>query len=412
MILYFDSYITDIPLSGSKVISNEPLRQSCKNYSMPSKIDITKYTLASYAHYHWDEVLIRYEVDKISDYEMLDIFILDLYPHATIMHKRSDSFAAFQESLDLLNSYKSNWIFYAGNNDQPWIGSTSKYLKKLISIASDYEKKYDFISILYTHYSETFNLNVKDTPMNLLYGRDIVNIDENADAKIILRKKGDNTSAQIVNKKLFNEWFSTNQFPSARVIRSEDIRDFFIVENQLMIIPKKEICAHFDGYSHTAGTSAAIGNYQVPPLFIPQGFFSNDIKISYGYNEYRSKWVNINPTSENYIFESDNGTDLKIDINSIPLFWSERISKLDINKNIDEIFFKKMIARNINIVQSPWKISNKKFKVSTIFFLLRYFLLLFWIKSSLVKLTHNYGERRDFLKKFFLIMRKIKNIYT
>ena len=408
MILYFDSYITDIPLNKNTLIANDDLRMSCPNYTMPSKVDIAKYTLDSYAQYDWDHVLIKYEVDDVNDYEVLDKYILDLFPFAIIVHKRSTSFNAFQESLKVINSFESNWVFYTGNNDHPWVGESSEYVDGLVSMASQFEDKYDFISILYTHFSESLNLNIKNTPMSLLYGRDIEDIEENSQAKIILRKQGDNTSAQIVNKKLLNYWFSTNKYPEERIIRSEDIRKFFTVKNQLMIIPKKEICAHFDGYSHTLGTVSEIANYQVPPLFIPQGFFTSDIKICYGYNEYRPGWVNINPINEKYIFEDKSGADLKIALDKLPIFWNKRISESDVNNNLDLILLRDRIIQNNKIIKSPWSLSSKKLSSNTIFFIVRYLIVFFWVRSFLVKLTHHDVERRNYIKKIYSVLRVLK----
>ena len=45
-----------------------------------------------------------------------------------------------------------------------------------------------------------------------------------------------------------------------------------------MVIPKQEICAHFDGFPHTKGTNREIADYQIPPLLIPKGFFKGEIK--------------------------------------------------------------------------------------------------------------------------------------
>src|ERR1035437_5609252 len=99
MILYFDSFISDIPLNKGFVVANDPIRTSCKNYAMPRKIDIAKYTLASYAVYHWSHVLIRYELDDAKEYEAFDDYILKLFPKALIMHERSDSQEDFRGSL-------------------------------------------------------------------------------------------------------------------------------------------------------------------------------------------------------------------------------------------------------------------------------------------------------------------------
>ena len=44
MILYFESYISDIPLNGKFQTGNDNVRKSCLNYKMPPKIDIAKYS--------------------------------------------------------------------------------------------------------------------------------------------------------------------------------------------------------------------------------------------------------------------------------------------------------------------------------------------------------------------------------
>ena len=408
MILYFDSYITDIPLNPNFQFSNNNVRGSCSNYEMPSKVEIAKYSLASYAQYNWDHVLIKYEVDDENDYKLLDEYILDLFPSAIIFHKRSDSFKSFQESLKIINSFKCNWIFYTSNNDQPWIGRGSDYVDELISLASNYESEFQYISITCTHFSETLSLGTKNSPMNLLYGRDIVNIEENSKAKVILRKQGDNTSTQIVNKNLLNYWFSSKNYPDKRIIRSEDIRYLYLTINQLVVIPKQEICAHFDGFPHTKGTNHEIADYQIPPLLIPKGFFTGEIKVRYGYNDYREGWVNVNPTNKKYIFEDKNGVDLKTELDNLPSFWHNKISELDTNIDIDPIKLKQSIHKNNKIIKTPWVLQSKKKTFRTVLYFIRYLILFIWIKLSFYKLTHIDNERRGYIKKLFSFLRMFK----
>jgi len=409
MILYFDSYITDVPLNKTSKPKNDYIRNSSSSYSMVSKIDIAKYTLSSYDQYDWSHVFIKYELDNDLDYEEFDRYVLELFPKAIILHRRSNCFKDFSESLKVINKLEDDWIFYAGNNDQPWIGqTTTEYINELVSIANRFKNKYEYISICYTHHVDTLNLVSDNSPMNLLYGRDIMKIEDNIYAKVILRKQGDNTSAQIVNKKLFTYWFSTIKYPDEKIIRTEDIRKLFITKNQLMIIPKKEICAHFDGYVHTIGKSFEIADYQIPPLFIPNGFFSGKIKICYGYEKYRHGWVNINPVKQKYIFESLDGTDLKIELKNLPIFWKDKISEIDINDDIDEKLFSKYIKSNDNVRMNPWNLLNKNLSWNTLSFAVKYLLLFVLVKSSLVKITHKYNERRDYLKKIYSLLRCLK----
>ena len=97
------------------------------------------------------------------------------------------------------------------------------------------------------------------------------------------------------------------------------------------IIPYRELCRHFDGYFYHG-----ITNKQAPSLEIPPGFFTNEIKIRYGYDNRKDGWVNINPKSENYYAFDKNGTDYKLTIEELPIFWKNRITDIDINHNIDK----------------------------------------------------------------------------
>ena len=375
MILYFDSYITDEPLKKQHVIANDWLRNSCKNYSMPKRIDIAKYTLASFAPYKWSHVLIRYELGDQEDknkYESFDNYILKLFPKAIIMHERSDSQADFRKSLEIIDGFNDQWIFYSGNNDQVLITSDTSLLEKLVKKAESYINKYKFISVVYSHFSEFVNLPKANTPFNLLFGQDLEIIEKNDLATVILRHNGDNSAIQIKNKNLLKHWFDSKDFGSARIIRSEDVRKGNITHDQIMVIPNQQIGAHFDAYSHTKGSLFETLSYQVPPLFIPNGFFDKKIKIAYGYDDYREGWVNINPSAKKYSFEDKRkGTDLKITLDDLPAFWKDRIIEIDINEKADKNILRAARDKNIKKISNPWKLSSKRFELDTLKFFFR-----------------------------------------
>ena len=96
-------------------------------------------------------------------------------------------------------------------------------------------------------------------------------------------------------------------------------------------MPYKELFRHFDGYFHQF-----ISCNQCPSLDIPPGFFENDIKIRYGYDDYKEGWVNINPKNPNYYAHDKSGIDYKFTLQDLPLVWKSRISTIDSNPSIDE----------------------------------------------------------------------------
>lgn len=372
MILYFDSYITDIPFNKHFVDSNKKIREACQAYTMPSKLDIAKYTLASYALYPWTNVLIRYEIDDQNQYAEFDSYIKQLFPQAIIMHERSDSQEDFKKSLDIISSFNDEWIFYSGNNDHPITSADISHLHKILQDAQKYTDEYPFISIPYSHLSEYVNLPKKGNPSYLVIGLDSEIISDNDLYTVVLKKEGEYSSVQILNKNLFTHWLTSKDLTGERIIRTEDVRIHVATSNQLMLIPKKEICAHFDGYSHTHRGINEITPSQVPPLFIPNRFFDSNIKIAYGYEDYREGWTNINPIAKKYSFEDSTfGTDLKITLEDIPLFWKNRIKEIDINKKLNAAAVVKYNKKNTSIINNPWKFGNRKIDFSYIMFLLR-----------------------------------------
>ena len=65
------------------------------------------------------------------------------------------------------------------------------------------------------------------------------------------------------------------------------------------------------------------------------------------YEENKEGWVNINPLKKHYTTCDPNGTDYKVDIKNIPLFWKDKISEIDINPDFDSSQVRSAEARRI-----------------------------------------------------------------
>ena len=137
----------------------------------------------------------------------------------------------------------------------------------------------------------------------------------------------------------------------------------------MQIVPKIELCRHYDGYQ--------LLFFDPPPLFIPPGFFENDLKIRFMMDGYDPHFVNINPFGE-YVFNGGNA-DLKILIEDLPHFWKEKIKT--ILKKKDKIIIKnKNHLTYYKNLMNPW---NKiPLAVNILLSLLRF--LGFWIYANLI----------------------------
>jgi hypothetical protein len=324
MILFCNTFITETkPTVGKGYV----FRENLKSFS---NFDIFKYSLASLAvAYPWSKVILKITLDDIykSRQQELEDFIKSEF-------KKFDLILEWQR-----NEYQNDWIqdykllnddliwFYC-NHDHIFFDSNTQHLGELVNEM----RNENLCSLQFSHWPENIRmakLGGSDITRNpstyCIHNNSISIISTNFD------------SIQIITKDLYYSWWCEGEFNHVRLPRP----DFFgigLVEikpipHHKVIIPLKEICRHFDGYQHVY---PQITNNQCPAIDIPYGFFENDIKIRYGYNDYKEGWININPINPNYYAYDKTGVDYKFTLEDLPLVWKNRISTIDSNPDIDE----------------------------------------------------------------------------
>ena len=335
MVLLFNVYIT--PSKGNQFVVFDR-----GNLKSSNKLDITKYTLSSLAiAYPWSKVIINVELDpnhyNQKDSENLIDFIIKEFKDIEVVFstKRCELQREWQELYKEINS---DLIFYLGNHDHVFIDSDNSYLKNLIKIAKSDKNS----TIITSHY-----------PENIRWAKSgYIELNESTPRKFNDSYKINNDylsykgvcidSLNIITKSLYYDWFFTGNWGDETKLPRTDgiggvdllkIRNHYGIDlpQQNIIIPYKEQLRHFDGYMHQR-----IGNDICPSLSIPDGFFEDEIKIRYGYDDYKDGWVNINPKNPYYYASNKNGTDDKITLEDLPLFWRGKISFIDSNPDINE----------------------------------------------------------------------------
>jgi len=396
MILYYDNLITDIPLVKGLYSEIDEIRNNSETYNEKDRLKIALYTLVSYSFIKWSNVIIRYELDEPSKRISFEKFVLQLFPNAKFIYGRSDNQKKFQEMAKLINSMDDEWIFYAGNNDHPFIAPNKKMLNTCLKKAIELKKTHKFVSIVYSHFPETINMTKAGMPNREAMYPDSVVLEEDDDCIVGLFPRGFLDSIQIINKNLLNQWLFSEDWGDTRITRIDLAHKFIKVNDQVVVIPKKRICDHYDGYSHTKNHGFPISSDTIPPLFIPKGFFNSDIKIAFGYDDFKEGWVNINPLKEDYIFKDKiNGTDLKIGLEEIPLFWKKRISKVYINPELNEEAVKNSVEMNIYSYNNPFEKMNV---LNTRFFHSKLKLRKI-LRTIIPKKAHSMLKRSKLLKK-------------
>jgi hypothetical protein len=315
MILFCNTFITEAkPFGKGNVV-----RDNLKSFN---NLDIFKYSLASLAvAYDWSKVILKISLDDCYKHrkDELEQFIKDNFTQFNLVleWQRSEYQNDWKRDYELLDD---NLIWFYCNHDHIFFDSSKDYLAELVDEMKDEE----LCSLQFSHWPEnirTAKKNPKYTIHNNHISFESINFD----------------SIQIITKELYRRWWFEGEFNHIKLGRP----DFFgigLAEIKSMpmhkvIIPLKEICRHFDGYQHV---QPIIDNNQCPAIDIPVGFFENDIKIRYGYDDYIEGWTNINPKNLDYYAYNITGTDYKFTLNDLPLIWKDKISVIDSNIKIDE----------------------------------------------------------------------------
>jgi hypothetical protein len=352
MVLLFNVFLTPSP-------ANSNLNLERGNLMSYSKVDVTKYSLASLAvAYKWKRVILNIELaeDYKQQAEELEQYALDLFTGVDIQysHKRN---ITQQDWISTYTQINDEVILYLGNHDHIFLDSSTDTLEEVVQIVREHKAGYPTVAIShwpenirwgksgYIELNETFprqlNTGYEVTPYGIEYSGICID------------------SLIILNKALYKEWFLEGEWREGTALpRTEGIGTYTLLNIkhsigsklplQTIITPYKELFRHFDGYMHQN-----ISNNICPSLDIPPGFFESDIKIRYGYDNRKEGCININPKGENYYAYDSSGVDCMITLQDIPLVWKDRIKSFNINSNIlEEEDIQHRLLRILNMIYS------------------------------------------------------------
>ena len=365
-ILFFDTYIVDgigNP-SGStnnthRGLSVDSVRSRLPTYRYQKKIDVVKYTLASYSILSWLDVVIRFECEDPSQTQPFFEYCRSLFPDAKILNNRSSTAKDYVQALKTLSFPLDTWVFFSPNNDHPLIASPTQFI-------SFYESALSFLKqyprsearLAFSHFTESVNdLDIgypqwgyyRNVRKKLIY----------RDNHIIVTRANKVLNDSVLMFKLHHllEIFSLTR-NLGRVIRIEDTEFYIYRHNSsLLISPAYELCRHYDSYAHIIQA--------VPPLFIPNGFFQSNIRVRYGYDFAIPGWVNVNPLHHSISLDCD----LPLLLDDIPYFWKSRISRIDVNQEFIPPNDKLSLQYYKNFF-NPWNSRPTSFNLLRSFFVL------------------------------------------
>lgn len=305
------------------------------NHRAHSKLEVFKYTLASYSVIPWKGAVFYIKLDEEfqKQRQELEEYIYGLFPvNIKIYGFRLDTYEQWIEAIRLPGISNEEWIWFTCNDDHIFIDSSTAYLEKLLACASQLSSQENKdVAIFPSHWSEMLANKKRGVALNKKpFWRWHVSdafavLDCNYDYHLTTERT--TVSIQLLTKKLLNLWFADAGRLPEDLRRTDGITP---PAEQLMIVPHREMVRHFDAYSHSG-----VAHKIIPPMFIPAGFFDGQVKIQYGGEKRLPGYVYIHPTKP-FIFQEASHKDRTVSElcdmnclhNGVPLFWQSRISDI------------------------------------------------------------------------------------
>ena len=292
------------------------------NLPQEDKMNIYKYALASMAKmYPWKKAIIYFSLDEpyVEREKELIEFIEKEYSHVDLIlrNKRNEYVQDWINTYELLDD---ELIYFCCNHDHVFIEKDTDYtIKYFDAFRKMHDCNNEFSSIYFTHWPEVVaQMFMKGFNLTNVDGLDMTYFNTGQHALI--------DSVQVLTNALYKEWWMNGLDKNLFFPRSdhkECIYKYKTLPSTKVFVPLKEICRHFDAYCHI---NPPISLNDCPALSIPNGFFNNDIKLSFG--KKTEGYTSCDPTQNNYFCFDENGVDYKFDKNNIPFFWNGRVSEI------------------------------------------------------------------------------------
>lgn len=308
-------------------------------WGVQDRLDVFKYSLASMAVIPWTKVIIHCQLDECYKHRRgeLDDYINKLFPGAINYHTRIDKHSKWKAAMEEVFAVQGDeLVWFSCNDDHVFIdydldvlNACERRLNELLASGNNPN-----VACYVSHWPEMLchaNYGMQypvlhQTPH--FFEVDWVNID----------------SIQIVSKAVLKHWWFTHEYgDDVFLIRSDGNMpgkgpEYIHINLDLSlrtVIPLRELARHFDGYSrpYMPGGSADIN--RCTPLFVPHGFFENQIRVSFCKETKKDNSVHVNPVLANYSTVDPLGADCKLMLEDIPLFWRDKIADIDFGPEVD-----------------------------------------------------------------------------
>ena len=308
MFLYMNVYISDARLTP---INRGHLRKE-------SRSDVFKYMLSSLACIdRITDGVVRVEFDEpyAKQFDAIVKHGHEVFGNKVkFINKRATTSTEWQQHLavDMSHVPDNESVMFFCNDDHIFIDSNLDMLYTCIDAMESDPEPYK--AVVLSHWPEHLKVAKASFCTRLQEHKDFITF-----------YWGSDDSYQVVNARLLRKWFDSRQPGHPGWLPRSDCA-FWNVQQYKAWVPKKELVRHFDGYGPQ---NMCIG--EAPPLEIPEGFFTGNIRIDIGGDARRPGWTLFNPDMPVKTTHTT-GADYKWVEEDIPLFWQGKIAQIEYNE--------------------------------------------------------------------------------
>lgn len=296
------------------------------------RFDIFKYCLASYSvleplvtKFH---LYIQLADDCAGREAELEPYIRELFPSDKLDLRwyRNNHTKDWRQVCEEHLSDDNEVIWFAGNDDHIFIDYNLDMVQAAISTL---QNDPDPLSVVYySHWPEQIR-------MSHLLGGELIE-----DGNFVKYHWQNYDGIQMFKAARFKRYWYDADYGNDLVFRPDDLKNHYGYSlPSWFYAPTREMVRHYDGYVHIGWDVIDI----VPALYIPPGFFANDVTIRIGFNDRDNNCTNFNPKSVNLFNTNPLSADYRWLEDDIPMFWKSKV-KTVIYNNKDENFIE---SRNI-----------------------------------------------------------------
>lgn len=298
------------------------------------------FTLSSYSLLPFKKSIFCIDFEKRTEITgAIETIVRSKFNYLEPLRNRSRCALDFARNISEFDD--DSFVWFTVNHDHPFIKKPSLVCDILSSCSEDPILIGNDYIIPFSHWQETYyQIGFKSPNFMHIPGLKYTLIKER-DNYLILHCNMLTVDTNFIAPAHFLKKIISRVDPRLKFRRLEDTNLYLKQEPLIVVLPKQELCRHIDSYAFKTDTD-------IPPLYIPDRFFSNNMKVQVGGPQRKKDidvWVSDQVSS--FAYEKLDGADFPGNFSDVPYFFKDHVE-------MKEKDFEKLYNSQLSIIHSPY----------------------------------------------------------